>query len=324
MPMLGLVLCCALGVGYLAGAQDKPKDEAAKKPSTLEVGQVLRVGNRIVTAEDLIARIREAEYGVRDDQRLLISSLLYLRDAALFELEAERLGLVLTTEEVESCAQGQITFTKEAVKRRHQGVLVWKDWLAQNYGMTEEQFEAYVRERAPVILRRRALVNYFLQTTEGIEVYHILLAKQGEAEAVHDKLTKEPAATRNKLFEDLAVKDSIDTTSNLNKGRVSSRVYKNAWYLEPPTAEAALWALKDGEVTTPIKSRYGWHVFQRRQTYTPQPRKFADMRDELLKATDPDPNTSNIWVLFVGNTQKYPIEQRVPGLDCKPNQKADK
>lgn len=311
---LAIALATALAAGYAAGAQDAPKAQP-----TLKVGEVLRVGDRIVTCDDLIARIYESELGNPDGPRVVVPALIYLRGVALLDLEAQRTGLVISAEEADECTGQQIENMQAALKRQGQGVLQWKDWLKQYWGMTEEQFEAYVRERAPVVLRRRLLVNHFLQNVESLDLYHILVSRQGDADAVHSQLMKEDPARRADLFETLAVQKSEDRTSNLNKGRVG-RVYRDAWMLEPATAEAAIWALKDLDVTKPVQSRYGWHVFMRRQTFTPKVRTLAEMRTELLKAPDVDASTFAVWEKYVGSTQKYALEQRVPGLDCKPNQ----
>ena len=315
-------LCAALGAataaGWAAGAQEPPR-----RPSTLEVNQVLRVGDRIVTAEDLIARIRDAEMEDPKGKKFVVPSLLYLRDVALLELEAERLGLILTEEEIDKHARRQIDALKAEVKRQYQGILTWSDFVKESYGKTEEEFEAYLRERLPVILRRRVLVNYFMQATEGVEVWRILVERESAAEEICEQLRKTGAKERLERFKELAVQKSIDAGSNLNQGRVG-RVFRHAWTIDPPEGEAAVWALADGEVSKPVKSRGGYSVIMRAQTFTPSTRSFADLRAELLDAPDVDASASNTWVLYVGNTRKYPIEQRVPGIDCKPNQKAGK
>lgn len=311
-------LSVALGAGYAVGAQATPDKGAA---TTLEVGQVMRVGDRIVTAEDLIARIGDAERMLKPEDHLVAPSLAYLRDVALLDLESGRLGLVVTAAEVEACTQQQIENVKAEIKRTSRGMLSYEQWLEQQ-GFTKEAFENYLRERAPIILRKRALVGYFKEYTPSLEAWHILVRTQSAAQAIYDELKALPEAKRIERFEELAVQKSEDSSSNLNKGRIG-RIYKDSATLVPE-AETALWAAKDNEVTAPVKSAYGWHVFLRRQTFTPVVKPFAEARDAMLKSPDATEADFNTWVRHVGITQKYPIERRLPGFDCKPNEKGSK
>jgi len=311
-------LCGAVGVGYVAGAQATP-DKGA--PTTLEVGQVMRVGDRIITAEDLIARIGDAERMLKPEEHLVAPSLAYLRDVTLLDIEANRMGLVLTAADIETCTQQQIENVKAEIKRTSRGMLSYEQWLEQQ-GLTKEGFEIYLRERAPIILRKRVLCGYFAEMTESLEAWHILCRTQPAAQAIYDDLMATPEAKRAERFEELAVQKSEDTTSSMNKGRIG-RIYKDSATLVP-AAETALWALKDGGIAAPVQSNFGWHVFMRKQTFVPVVKPFATERDRLLKSPDTTEDLFNTWVRHVGVTQKYPIERRLPGYDCKPNQKASK
>ncbi|MBX3474852.1 MAG: peptidylprolyl isomerase [Planctomycetes bacterium] len=306
------------GAGYVAGAQATP-DKGA--PTTLEVGQVMRVGDRIITAEDLIARIGDSERLISTDKHLVAPALAYLRDVALLELESGRLGLTISAQEAEACTQQQITNVKAEIKASSRGMLTYEQWLEQQ-GLTKEGFEAYIRERAPVILRKRVLVTYFRESTESLEAWHILRKTNAEAQAVYDDLMATPAARRIEKFEDLAVQKSIDTGSSLNKGRIG-QIFKHSATLVP-AVESAVWALEDGAISRPVQSSYGWHVLLRRQSIRPEVKPFATQRDRLIAAPDPSEQDFNTWVRHVGVTQKYTIERRLPGFDCKPNEKASK
>lgn len=315
---LGGALCTALAAGYAAGAQATPDKGAA---NTLEVGQVMRVGNRIITAEDLIARIGDVERMLKPENHLVAPSLAYLRDVALLELESARLGLTIKPEEIETCTTQQIDAVKAEVKTSSRGMLTYEQWLEQQ-GLTKESFETYLRDRAPIILRKRALVSYFKDSTESLEAWHILVRRETDAQAIYNELKALAADKRAERFEELAVQKSTDTTSTINKGRIG-RIFRDAATLVPE-AETALWAIKDGEVAAPVKSPYGWHVFMRKQTFTPVVKPFAEVRDAAVKGTDAGEDDFNTWVRHVGITQKYPIERRLPGFDCKPNEKANK
>jgi hypothetical protein len=313
--LLAAGVCAALG----AGAQETlGKGEY----STLQVGQIMRVGDEIITAEELIARIWDFENVIPQDRRILAPSLSYLRDNALVDLEARRLGLTLTADEINAEAQKQVDRSKEKVKQDYRGMLPWEDWLKQ-IGLTNEQFEQYILDRADLILKKRMLVNYFEQTTESIESYHILVGPNELARAteMHRKLKETPAAKFQEVFEDLAVTRSEDQTSNLTKGRLP-RLFRNDGTLVKE-AEAALWKLKDGEFSEPVRTQFGYHIFWRRKTLTSPAKTLAELRAKLIKidARDDDEHRFHRWVRWVFNTQNYKQERRLPGYDCKPDQK---
>ncbi|MBK9976017.1 MAG: peptidylprolyl isomerase [Planctomycetes bacterium] len=317
--LLGLcLLAIAASAGFVVGAQETP---GQGNQTTLEVGQVMSVGGKIITAEDLIARVWDNESVLSPEKRVLVPSLTYLRDVALLDLEAARMGLVLSPQEINDGTEQQLKTIREEVKRKSQGTLPFEDWLAQQ-GLTLEAFEAYVRDRTPIILHKRVLVNYFKDNTESLEAWHILVKKEEDAKAIYDELKALPPEKRRERFEELAVQKSIDGSSNLNKGRIG-RIFRNAATLVPE-AEDAVWGIKDGEVTAPIKSTYGWHVFMRRQTFAPVVKPLAQVRAALMKATDVGEDDFNTWVRWAATTQKYKIERRLPGYDCKPNQKGSK
>lgn len=316
--LAAVALALAIGAGYIAGAQATP-DKGA--PNTLEVGQVMRVGDRIITAEDLLARIGDSERLLKPEQHLVAPALAYLRDVALLELESQRLGLSITPQEVETCTQQQITNVKAEIKSSSRGLLTYEQWLEQQ-GLTREGFEDYIRQRAPVILRKRVLVSYFKESTESLEAWHILRKTNAEAQAVYDDLMATAADKRLERFEELAVQKSIDTGSSVNKGRIG-QIFRDSATLVPDV-ESALWSLDDGGFSRPVKSSYGWHILLRRQTFRPSPKPFAEQRNRLIAAQDPAENDFNTWVRHVGITQKYVIERRLPGFDCQPNQKASK
>ncbi|MCC6466215.1 MAG: peptidylprolyl isomerase [Planctomycetes bacterium] len=313
----GICLVAALGgalaAGYGAGAQNTPP--APKQ--TLQVGQVLRVGSRVVTAEDLVARIWDNESALPQDQRILAPSLNYLRDVAVLELEAERLQANVTTQEVTDAATQQIERVKAEVKQKTLGTITYEQWLQQQ-GLTKEGFENYVRDRSRVILLKRLLVTWFEETTESLEASHILVAKQSTAEELHKRLSATPKAEQAAKFEELAVQHSTDPAAGVTQGRLP-RIYRNDGALVQEAADA-LWKLSDGEFCAPVKTQFGWHLFRRSRTFAGSAKKFAELRPELLKRPDVEDERFNRWVRWVFNTQKYEVERRLPGYDCKANE----
>lgn len=316
--LVAVVSVACLLAGYRAGAQEvEPKGT----PNSLQPGQVMKVGDTIITSEQLLARIWDAEVMIEEGKRELPKELTYLRDTALLELEAKRLGGLYFVE-AERIAEkdAQIKVLKDGLKERTRGMLTYEEWLKQQ-GMTVEQFETYVYERTPVILLKRILVNYFEWTEESIDSSHILVKTRERANDLHKRLKGVKAEDLNTTFEDLAVTHSEDPGSSVTRGRLP-RVYRHDGSFVKEAGDA-LWELKDGEFSGPVQTDYGYHIFLRRKTYQPRKESLTALLPELKKAAT-RPNEEdyfNRWVRWVFNTQKYKVERRLPGYDCKPDKK---
>ncbi len=314
---LACLVAGAAFAGFQVGAQ---QDEAAARKTTLKVNQVMRVGDEIITAEDLIARIWDYEFLLKPEERILTNSLTYLRDTALLDLESKRLNLTLTDEELDAESKRQVEHWKQWVKDRYRGMLTWEKWLEQ-IDMTEANFVRYLHDRSPVILKKRILINYFEQSVISLESSHILFGPTDleRARETHRTLKETPANRFAEVFEDLAVARSVDPAAGATKGRLP-RVYKDDGSLVKPVADA-LWALKDGEISEPVKTEYGYHICWRRRTLTPEDKPLEELREKLIseQARDDDERRFNRWARWVFNTQKYEVERRLPGLDSKPN-----
>ncbi|MCB9932510.1 MAG: peptidylprolyl isomerase [Planctomycetes bacterium] len=316
---VALIAAVCLVVGYQAGAQDVPGKGAR---NSLNPGEVMRVGHKVITSEQLIARMWDYEFMAQPEKRVLNDSLTYLRDTAVIELEAERLGgLNLTDEEIDRETDRQVEAIRQMVKQDTHGMLTLEDWLKQqNVGMDLEGFRAYVRERAPIFITRRVLVRYFEATEPSLECKHILLKTLSDANEVH-KILKETAAKElDSKFEDLAVQRSIDPAAGMTRGKLP-RIFENDGTLVKEAAEA-LWELKDGEYSEPIKTDFGWHIFKRDRTLVPLKKPLKELRDELMKQPDRSNENDyfNRWIRWVFNTRKYQYERRLPGFDCRPGQ----
>ena len=313
----GLVVCCEFD------AQDVPVKGVA---NTLKVGEIMRVGDHVITDEQLIARMWDFEFMSQPKNRILNDSLVYLRDTAVIELEAKRLGGVnLTEAEIDAETDKQVNAIRQMVKSETHGTLTLEEWLEQqNVGMAGDSFRAYVRARASTFIRRRILVRYFEAVEPSIECKHILLKTLAEAKDVHDILKDTPKKDLDSKFEDLAVQRSLDPAAGITKGKLP-RVFKDDGTLVVKAA-TALWKLEDGGVSEPVQTQYGWHIFKRDRTFTPERKPLKEMRDELMKQADRTNESDyfNRWVRWVFNTQKYKIERRLPGFDCEPGQLSGK
>lgn len=314
-----VLLAAAGGAGFFAGAQGK---EPEKPKTTLRPGQIARVGPRIITAEQVIARTYDVEQVMKDDQfRILTNSINYLVQVNLLELEAENLSCTLTDHEVSLEVGRQLDEMKRQVKDRYSGAVPWADWLKQQ-GLTEDSLRTYISKGARTILLKRLIVNHFEASNESYDLAHILLADKENAERVWTQLE------RGGNWKDLVLKESRDPSTVNNDGRLP-RHYVGDGLFRLPTKEApaakdeltedTIKTLKDGEYSRPAKSQYGWHIVRRIKTYPANQAKLSDRRGEFLAFADVDDKRFNRWVNVVMSRGEYTAEYRIPGYNCEPD-----
>jgi len=89
-----------------------------------------------------------------------------------------------------------------------------------------------------------------------VQADHILVKTEAEAQDVYQQVTA-PGATRDDFLA-LAKKVSIDPSAAQNSGSLGSAVA--ATY--DPDFAAAVVALKPGEISQPVKTKFGWHVIR--------------------------------------------------------------
>lgn len=310
-----VIAAACLIAGYSAGAQHVP-DKGAE--TTLKPGEVMRVHKKVITAEELIARVWDFESVLKPHERVLANSLTYLRDTALLEIEGDRQNLKLTDAEVDAETVRLIDSIKQMVRQQTRGMIPYEEWLKEQ-GLEKDTFEIYLRDRAWVILMKRILTRYFEETEPYIESKHILVKTLDKANELHKRLQAVAPNKLDEYFEDLAVQHSEDPGAGVTRGKLP-RAYENDGSLVKEASDA-LWKLKDGEISGPVKTDYGYHIFKRDRTLTPVKRPLKDMRDELIKRPERQDEELyfNRWVRWTFNTQKYEVERRLPGYDVKPN-----
>lgn len=158
------------------------------------------------------------------------------------------------------------------------------DKLKTQYGdqfssIIEMQGEDVVKQMVKVdLLRKKAAEKEVKVTDEDIKTYydtlegqihasHILVADEATAKEVKDKLSK------GEKFEDLAKEYSTDPGSSQNGGDLG-------WFGKGAMVkefENAAFKLKEGEVSEPIKTQYGFHIIKVTETVKP----FEEMKESL-------------------------------------------
>ncbi|PLR67451.1 MULTISPECIES: peptidylprolyl isomerase [Bacillaceae] len=157
--------------------------------------------------------------------------------------------------------------------------------LTQQYGpqfeaVIQQQGEKTVKDMVKVdLLRKKAAEQEVKVTEEDTKQYYESL--KGKVQASHilvedEKTAKEIKSRLDKgeKFEDLAKEASKDP-SGQNGGDLG-------WFGEGqmvPEFEKAAFALKEGEVSEPVKSEFGYHIIKVTKTVKP----YEEMKKELEK-----------------------------------------
>jgi len=94
-----------------------------------------------------------------------------------------------------------------------------------------------------------------LKDKEQIKVAHILVQSQKEANDIKTKLSK------GANFAELAKKYSIDKASSANDGVIGYILLNQSGQLVPEFEKKAF-SLKVDEVSTPVKTNFGWHIIK--------------------------------------------------------------
>ncbi len=134
--------------------------------------------------------------------------------------------------------------------------------LAKNPQATEQELEAYYREH----------LSEF-KPSEEIQARHILVKTEAEANKILEQ------AKAGKDFAELAKKYSIDPAGarggklELQDGRdwLPKGTFEKSF-------EHALFKIPKGEVGSPVKSQFGWHIIRVDDRRTPEPPSFVQVR----------------------------------------------
>jgi parvulin-like peptidyl-prolyl isomerase len=302
-------------VGFHAGAQSN---------RTLEVNQIARVGESVITAEQYIQGLVEAEQTKPRDDRVHRQVLDLLIAERLLELEAERLEATVRPrelrEEVERLEEGlrhEYQAYRAELQRlaRQRGQeefnLTWEEFLARRQ-MTDAQLQGMLRRIARQELLKRMLVGYWEESNERIVTHGVVLMTRREAEEVRARLI------RGERIDVVARSLSMERRTREGGGLVGT-VWRNDMRLEPSVANA-LWELKDGEFSQPVRTENGWWIVRRTHTVLANEANFWDLREDLLKGPGVTPNRFIAWRHALASSDRYAYEERMPGVDVEADQ----
>jgi hypothetical protein len=208
-------------------------------------------------------------------------------DGALIDRELAKAGKSVTDDEIEAWAASMTEkykppfdwrmicqfkgTTPDGERERWRRIQAWK--RVTGYEVKEEEVKKFIQEHEDHFSGQNKTVSHILRmTADTVTGLPGTPEKEAEAKAAIDDIYK-------KLEEGLdfgwvAEHYSEDVASAKAKGALTQPIKKFGGGLDPEFQKAA-WNLKQGEISRPVKSKYGWHVI-RCDKVTPGQRGGAD------------------------------------------------
>jgi len=144
-----------------------------------------------------------------------------------------------------------------------------------------------------------------IKTFTTVEVAHILVKDQADAERIAAEVTPEN-------FAKIAERESIDTGTAVNGGSLGS--FTQAGFESqfiPEFVQAAL-ALQPGQISAPVQSQFGWHViYLVRKDVAP----FETVRDQLV--AEQSPTVFDTWFREQADATTIDVNPRFGRYDEK-------
>lgn len=160
-------------------------------------------------------------------------------------------------------------------------------------GLTEEKFKEYIRTQLVASMVYDEVTKDVKATSEEIKSYydshmldytekpnrvhvaHILVKTEEEAKKVKERLDN------GEDFAKVAKEVSIDTVANENGGDLGFINYNDPNYDQ--TFMIAAQALKDGEISEPINTQFGWHIIKCIKNEQYPVKKLEEVKDDVEK-----------------------------------------
>jgi parvulin-like peptidyl-prolyl isomerase len=234
-----------------------------------------------VLVSNAVTEIRRSDYdaellrlppaqrnGFGTDPKRVIELLSRMLTTRTLALQAKDLGIDQDPE-----VQGRIRVEVERFLAQMRIVRVETE-AAKEFDAHRADFEARARE---LYLTNRSAYEEPAQVSAS----HILFTLDKHSREEGEKLAREWRARilAGEDFNDVAKKVSEDPSAATNAGRLGFFTRK---VMDPAFAEAAFALAKDGDISQPVLSRFGWHLI-RRDGYKPaKPRSYEEVHDKIL------------------------------------------
>jgi len=203
--------------------------------------------------------------------------------------------------------------------------LLLKEEVAKSNLTSSKEFQEKLENAKNQLAQQELLANYIksnitdkifddeynkyvgnLKGKQQIQVAHILVKSQKEANEIKTKLSK------GANFSKLATEESLDKASAANGGVIGYILLNQPGQLVPEFEKKAF-ALKVNEVSTPVKTDFGWHIIKvLEKKPVPIPTK------EEAKVTIDNILTSEILKKYISDLEaKSDLKIMLPKADSK-------
>ena len=284
---LGAVVALAAACGGGGSGGDAKAQTEVPENAIALVGDtpVLRADfDRFFTQAEAAYEAQQREFpkvGTPEYEQLKGEAIDLLLKRVEFAQEAELLGITVTDEEVQKRLdelkdqffQGDETAYQEELKKAG----VTEADVRANLEADLVSQKIFDEVTKAVTVSDEAVQKYYddnkgqFTTAENREVAHILVDTKAKADAIYQQLQD------GADFAKLAKKESTDTTSGKDGGKLTARKGE----LVAPFENVAF-ELKTGEISQPVETQFGWHVIKALSDTKPEVvTPFADVKDTI-------------------------------------------
>ncbi len=266
--MKKIILLFLVVILFITGCRKKPKEK----------GIIARVNREPITLEEFNKTFLPYSPSREEIPALKRRVLDQLIEKRLKLQEARRLGLTVTDEELNQRIKETMgSYPKSEfitfLNKERTTFEEWKNGVRENI-LLEKLITSQVY--LPIKVSEREITAYYrehqdqFREPKKFRIRQILLESQGEAEEILKALGK------GEKFEELARKRSLspDKESGGDMGYFSTEEMLAEW------AEA-VGKLSPGEVSYPVESPYGWHIFKLEKVLPPRMVSLKEARKKI-------------------------------------------
>jgi peptidyl-prolyl cis-trans isomerase C len=255
-----------------------------------EKGVVARVEGRKITVEDL-----ESEY--QKQSRLVIKG--------ISELDRRR-------DILEQLIRDQVLIIgayKEGLDKE-----VEKDTTVQQQKeqvLLNELYKKEILDKTRV--SESEIKDNYDKLKQEIHVWHILLETKEQADSVYQQL-KEGAD-----FAELAKEKSIDPSAKSNAGDLGFF----GWGKMVPEFQEVAFKMKDGEISRPVKTTFGWHIIKLIERREVEQQPFEQVKDMIRAKLERDKREARMREYFDQLKKKVNFKLNEEALDLLLSKKTE-